>query len=428
MKTLTISQVSIGLAFVAAACSGSGGPEPSIRIAQEIAAAWRVDPDDVMSDSDLTGSQSVTAAQMQSFLKAEGGLLASYKDPGTGDSAATIIAAFSKKSHISPVYMLARIETESGLVEGGTLDQLDKATGCGCPDDSVCDPHDSGFRNQINCAATRARGFLDDLASKGETDTGWRVGDAKDTLDPCAITPANAATAAMYAYTPWVGEYSTRTCGHSGVGGTSLMAMLFHEYARDFPATQPTPTPVPAKPTACGVIEPDHGLLAGESLKSCDGRFELAMKTDGNLVWSGPPGAMWSTDTDGKGGDVAVMQTDGNFVLYDADSHALWASKTYGHDADHLALDDSGNLAVDDSAGKALWQTDTELPKASALPRWAAASCSRATASRWARASARAATSTRCRCRPTATSCSTRTTRARCCGPLRPTARAASTP
>ncbi len=128
-------------------------------------------------------------------------------------------------------------------------------------------------------------------------------------------------------------------------------------------SARPKPTPVPAKPTACGVIEPEHGLLAGESLKSCDGRFELEMKKDGNLVWSGPPGTMWQTTTEGKGGHVAVVKHDGNFVLYDADSNELWSSKTYGHDADHLALDDSGNLAVDDSAGKALWASGTNLPK-----------------------------------------------------------------
>ena len=52
----------------------------------------------------------------------------------------------------------------------------------------------------------------------------------------------------------------------------------------------------------------------------CDGRYELAMQDDGNLVWYGPKGALWASGTDGKGGHVAVVQSDGNFVLYNSDS------------------------------------------------------------------------------------------------------------
>jgi hypothetical protein len=125
-------------------------------------------------------------------------------------------------------------------------------------------------------------------------------------------------------------------------------------------APKPTPTPAPKQATTCGVIDEGEGLVAGESLLSCDGRFELAMQADGNLVWYGPKGALWATGTNGKGGHVAVVQADGNFVEYDADSGALWASGTNGHGGDHLALQDDGNLVVYAADGAVLWASHTE--------------------------------------------------------------------
>ena len=119
------------------------------------------------------------------------------------------------------------------------------------------------------------------------------------------------------------------------------------------------PTPVPPKPSGCGHFAPGQGLVAGESYRSCDGRYELAMQTDGNLVlYHNGVGALWATGTNGKDGHVAVMQTDGNFVLYDPHSHALWASGTYGHGGADLALQDDGNLVVY-AGSKPLWASHT---------------------------------------------------------------------
>jgi hypothetical protein len=122
----------------------------------------------------------------------------------------------------------------------------------------------------------------------------------------------------------------------------------------------PKPTPIPKQAADCGVIHEGEGLKSGESLLSCDGRYELAMQDDGNLVWYGPKGALWASGTDGKGGHVAVVQSDGNFVLYNSDSGALWASDTSGHGGDHLSLQDDGNLVVYGSAGAVLWASHTE--------------------------------------------------------------------
>jgi hypothetical protein len=71
--------------------------------------------------------------------------------------------------------------------------------------------------------------YFEDLDTRGTTVSGWAVGESKRSQDPCTITPANRATAALYTYTPWVGAY-TDSCGRGGVGGSSLVALSYYGF------------------------------------------------------------------------------------------------------------------------------------------------------------------------------------------------------
>lgn len=214
---------------------GSAAPERSDRSTLGISNGSVADPNTLMNNVDLTGGQSVSAAAIQAFLHSKGSGLAGYSQ--NGESAAAIIQSESVASGINPVYMLARIETESGLVESSSLANLASATGCACPDTGGCNPADSGFFVQVQCAAQAMHGYLTSLSSSGVTVSGWRIGSTKDTLDPCAVTPTNAATAALYTYTPWVGAYSSASCGDSRWGGSSLVAIKYFQYAPVFGST-----------------------------------------------------------------------------------------------------------------------------------------------------------------------------------------------
>jgi hypothetical protein len=114
----------------------------------------------------------------------------------------------------------------------------------------------------------------------------------------------------------------------------------------------------PGAPAGCGAIKPGQGLEVGQSFKSCDSRFTLAMQSDGNLVLYEGSKALWATGTNGKAGFVANMQTDGNFVLYDTHGKALWSSGTYGHAGAYLAVQTDGNLVVY-SGSTPLWDSGT---------------------------------------------------------------------
>jgi hypothetical protein len=126
------------------------------------------------------------------------------------------------------------------------------------------------------------------------------------------------------------------------------------------PPVQGPPTAAPTEPTGCGTIQPGQGLGEGHSFSSCDGRFSLAMQTDGNLVlYQNGVGALWSTHSSGSDGFSAVIQGDGNFVLYGQHSNALWNTQTNGHGGATLVVQDDGNLVVYAPGGKALWASNT---------------------------------------------------------------------
>jgi hypothetical protein len=187
------------------------------------------DPDDLLDDPMLRGGEAIDVGQMQDFLEEQGSYLAGYEDPSSGRSAAELIVDVSLDHGVSPLYMVARIQTESGLITSGGSSHLSAATGCGCPDGAACDPDLAGFAAQIDCAASVIEAYYDELDADGETRAGWRVGHAKSTLDPCGITPANAATAVLYTYTPWVGAYADG-CGRSQYGGSSLVALSYYRF------------------------------------------------------------------------------------------------------------------------------------------------------------------------------------------------------
>jgi len=72
------------------------------------------------------------------------------------------------------------------------------------------------------------------------------------------------------------------------------------------------PTPKPPPPSGCATIAPGQGLAAGETFSSCDGRFTLAMQTDGNLVlYLNGSGAIWQSGTSGSDGYARSCRATG---------------------------------------------------------------------------------------------------------------------
>jgi hypothetical protein len=137
-------------------------------------------------------------------------------------------------------------------------------------------------------------------------------------------------------------------------------------------------------------------FTSGTSIISGNGDYQLLMEADGDLVenslhgisplviyyggdgdffWGGGNNSayggnwtvtgtyvgehvdtIWQSGTSGNPGARAVLQADGNFVIYSASNAVLWASNTAGHPGSSLSMQNDGNAVLYDN-GTALWAT-----------------------------------------------------------------------
>ena len=131
-----------------------------------------------------------------------------------------------------------------------------------------------------------------------------------------------------------------------------------------------------------GQLGPNQTLYNGDVLSSPGGNYKLDMQSDCNLViytrseiwqpreyWSRfvrilaqtyPPDAIADSDTRWRSAECrAVMQSDGNFVIYDYAGRVMTATGT-NVPWSVLRMQDDGNLVIYDPSGRAVWSSGTE--------------------------------------------------------------------
>lgn len=164
------------------------------------------DPEWLMSDLFFLNTSALSVDALQYFLEntpyGVRSWLADYQIDGL--KSAEMIIRIAYEEGINPLLILARMQVEQGLISQSAMPDrrsLDAALGCGCHDGESCNRQYKGLPNQLRCAANTLRSLFDQ-SRKGEGQ--WRAGTSRRTLDPITVRPSNHATAAMYAYTPWV--------------------------------------------------------------------------------------------------------------------------------------------------------------------------------------------------------------------------------
>ena len=117
------------------------------------------------------------------------------------------------------------------------------------------------------------------------------------------------------------------------------------------------------------ILEQDNRIGMGSKLTSPSGRFHLDMQYDGNLVlyrtddnkpiWHSDT---WARDQYGNGGGLyAILQKDGNFVVYAPGQRPTWASKTVGRGDNYVRVQDDGNLVIYTKGTNAVqWASGTD--------------------------------------------------------------------
>ena len=124
-------------------------------------------------------------------------------------------------------------------------------------------------------------------------------------------------------------------------------------------SASPTATATGAPTAGCGSMGANEKITVNQSIKSCDGRFQLILGGDGNLVLYQGGTALWAAGTAGKPSADAIMQGDGNFVVYSASGSPLWSSNTAGNNGASLVVQDDGNVVIYSASGATLWSTNT---------------------------------------------------------------------
>lgn len=96
------------------------------------------------------------------------------------------------------------------------------------------------------------------------------------------------------------------------------------------------------------ILAPNQFLDINSTLTSTNGQYQLLLQSDGNLVvyHLANHHPVWASGTDGSNAMRAIMQSNGNFVLYDFLGDALWASGTNGKPGSFLIIQDDGNLVI----------------------------------------------------------------------------------
>jgi len=230
MSKLSLSAAFVVIGSVLVACSGSDASSDGAPTASDDE-SLSVTANEVLTDDELEGGQTITGDDVQAFLATKNSYLATYETGGK--RAADVIVDAAQAHQINPVYLLARIQGESSLIQSGSSRGLSTATGCACPDGHGCARASAGFSGQVQCTASLTRAYLDELDQNGETRAGIKVGKATRTLDPSSVTPKNRATAALYTYTPWVGKNSSG-CGSSRSNGATLLRNILTHYEAQF--------------------------------------------------------------------------------------------------------------------------------------------------------------------------------------------------
>ena len=64
---------------------------------------------------------------------------------------------------------------------------------------------------------------------------------------------------------------------------------------------------------------------------------------------------LWSSGTSGTPPGRAILQLDGNLVVYDANGSARWSSGTGGNRNASLVVEDDGNLVIVSWEGRTIW-------------------------------------------------------------------------
>ena len=266
-----IAAVALSLLFCAPAAALASPATSAVAPAAVSSVATSTTPvfdrSNIISDANMLASASMSAADIQTFLDGQPGVLkaSTFRPPdhnGVRNSAAHMIAEAAQAWGISPKVILTTLQKEESLLgnPAPSAFALKWAMGCGYTDSGPLPGYD-GFGRQI-WLGTRT------LASHR---VGWIPG-AADRIDGVTIYPADASTWSLYSYTPHF-------------GGNKSFWNLWLKYFGDDPKAAPPAIGIAASPTSVRLHAPFvlfGALTAGANGDAC----VVHVKKPGSAHWA----------------------------------------------------------------------------------------------------------------------------------------------
>lgn len=284
-------------------------------------------PGNIMSDEVMSNYNSMTQAQIQSFLKSKnpcndtniaranpyikrgyqyniknGHFVCMADESFNGKTAAHIIYQAAQDYKINPQVLIVLLQKEQSLVTDTWPNhvQYRAATGYGCPSSATCAAKYAGFENQIRSAANMFRNVLNG---------GWSnypVGNRYVQYHPNAscggtnINIINKATSALYRYTPYQPNAAALAAG-SGVGDScsSYGNRNFYSYFTNWFGN--TQTTIANKPTT---VQPSTAKTSAVKTAATTSAQQVkytssAFVADGDYVFTTPNGKALDVALDG---------------------------------------------------------------------------------------------------------------------------------
>jgi uncharacterized protein with LGFP repeats len=332
---------------VTAAVLGATGSDPHLSTSADFS---QFQPGDIISDAAFFNPGTMDAGDVQTFLSSKGAsctgsyCLKSYRadsndrpaatagNPGCpqaytgapGETAATMIYRVSQACGINPEVLLVTLQKESGLItaRNPSAATYTAAMGYGCPDTAACDSTYNGLFNQLYMAARQFQRYRAGVAgsyragrtyaisyypkvanSYGDNTNNQRCGTQ-------TVTIANAATAGLYNYTPYVPNAAALAAGY-GTGNTcsSYGNRNFWAYMSDWFGGPTAITDEYTALLASGVNlgNPQGGATCDQPRSGCKQVFD-----GGTIFWSPGSGAHvvrgnLLLDYLGRGGPAGVL-------------------------------------------------------------------------------------------------------------------------
>lgn len=291
---------------------------------------------------------------------------------GTNESAARIIYKVSQSCGLNPQVILVMLQKEQGLITHTWPSQwrYDMALGQGCPDDAPCDPQFAGFFYQIYGAGRQmniyTEGYWFTYYAPGAT---WQI--QYHPNRSCGTGPvyiANAATSALYYYTPYQPNAAALRAGYGeGDSCSAYGNRNFYNYFTDwFGSTQ-----VPAGPSLSSVNQSSY-IVAVDAAGTLWGYpFYQRLWGDREQLATGLSGTssvMMTGDLSGDGNrDLVIRQPAGVSVMYGNGTGFMapqplgvdWSGTALSTAAGDLDGDGVPDVVTTNSAGDLqLWRGD----------------------------------------------------------------------